>query len=72
MIGRLLTKLFKREDFDRVGKIYLVRWTLIKHKSWSLYLHQFLGDDWALDLHDHPKRFVSVGLKGKYIEETPA
>ena len=22
-------------------------------------------------MHDHPKRFVSIGLKGRYVEETP-
>jgi hypothetical protein len=50
---------------------YLYRWTLVKRQNWSVYLHHFVGDDWSLDLHDHPKRFISIGLWGKYLESTP-
>jgi hypothetical protein len=38
----------------------------------NLYIHKFVGDDWTRDLHDHPKRFISIGLWGAYLEETPA
>lgn len=70
-----IDRLFKREEMDGDGRCptYLVRWTLLK--LWggrSIYLHHFVGDDWSLDLHDHPKRFVSIGLWGRYVEETPA
>lgn len=51
---------------------YLYRWTLFQWaKHFSIYLHHFVGDDWSRDLHDHPKRFISIGLRGWYIEETP-
>ncbi len=51
---------------------YLYRWTLLSRKGlFGVYLHHFVGDDWSLDLHDHPKRFISIGLKGWYVEETP-
>lgn len=50
---------------------YLYRWTLLKIGKRGVYLHHFVGDDWTLDLHDHPKRFISIGLWGSYIEETP-
>jgi hypothetical protein len=50
---------------------YLFRWTLLKRQNWGVYLHHFVGDDWSLDLHDHPKRFVSIGLRGRYVELTP-
>lgn len=68
-----LNRFFQREEMDGDGRCatYLVRWTLLKW--WGgrgLYLHHFVGDDWSLDLHDHPKRFVSIGLWGGYIEET--
>lgn len=50
---------------------YLYRWTLAQVRGWfGLYLHHFTADDWSRDLHDHPKRFISVGLWGWYIEET--
>ncbi len=51
---------------------YLYRWTLFRCGSlFSIYLHKFVGDDWSLDYHDHPKRFWSIGLKGWYTEWTP-
>lgn len=51
---------------------YLYRWTILKAKNWGVYLHHFVGDDWSLDLHDHPKRFISIGLWGRYGETIPA
>lgn len=48
---------------------YLYRWTLLSTAALKVYLHRFVGDDWAIDLHDHPKRFWSIGLRGAYIEE---
>jgi hypothetical protein len=51
---------------------YLYRWTLFSWRGHcSLYLHHFVGDDWSRDLHDHPKRFISIGLWGWYLEEIP-
>lgn len=50
---------------------YLYRWTILKRKDWSVYIHHFVGDDWSNDLHDHPKRFISIGLWGWYLEHTP-
>lgn len=49
---------------------YLYRWTTLRTRWFKVYLHKFVGDDWSLDLHDHPKRFVSVGLWGSYLETT--
>ena len=37
-------------------------------RSWRIYLHQFIGPDPDRKLHDHPKRFVSIGLRGGYTE----
>lgn len=69
-------RVFEREEMDGDGRcpVYLRRWTLAKARwpfEFSIYLHHFVGDDWSLDLHDHPKRFVSIGLKGAYREGTP-
>jgi len=49
---------------------YLYRWTLWKWRGRGVYVHHFVGDDWSRDLHDHPKRFISIGLKGWYSEQT--
>jgi hypothetical protein len=74
MFERLLNRFFDREEMDGNGRCatYLVRWTLLKLPGQrGIYLHHFVGDDWCLDLHDHPKRFISIGLWGRYVEETP-
>jgi hypothetical protein len=70
---KFLNRLFKLEEINGAERCptYLYRWTLARIGPYAVYLHHFVGDDWSLDLHDHPKRFVSVGLKGRYLEETP-
>lgn len=69
----VLDSIFRREEMDGCGRCptYLVRWTLLKWGDRGIYLHHFVGDDWSRDLHDHPKRFISIGLWGAYVEETP-
>lgn len=47
---------------------YMFRWTVARIGGSKAYLHKFVGDDWSLDLHDHPKRFVSIGIWGSYLE----
>lgn len=64
---------FKLEEINGKNRCptYLYRWTLLRVPWFSVYLHHFVGDDWSRDMHDHPKRFISIGLCGKYCEETP-
>ena len=64
----------KHEEINggEVCPTYLHRWTLLKIRGWVLYLHKFVGDDWSRDFHDHPSRFWSIGLWGRYVEETPS
>jgi hypothetical protein len=72
---KLLDRLFgKPEEINGRERCptYLYRWTVLKFKNWGVYLHHFVGDDWSRDLHDHPKRFISIGLRGGYVEETPS
>ena len=47
----------------RISKKYL--------RGAANYLHCMVGDDWSRDMHDHPKPFLSIGLWGSYVEETP-
>lgn len=56
---------------DGAGRcpVYLERWTFFNLFGVAVYLHHFLGDDWAIDPHDHPRRFTSIGLKGWYYED---
>lgn len=73
MLRQWIDRVFKLEEINGgdMCPTYLRRWTLFGWKHWKVYLHHFIGDDWSRDLHDHPKRFVSIGLWGGYIEETP-
>jgi len=67
-----LDKLLSKEEINgnEICPTYMYRWTLLKIPFIGrIYLHHFIGDDWAADPHDHPKRFISIGLLGKYYEE---
>ena len=67
---RLIDKLFRHESIsgDGLCPTYLHRWTLLKLPGARVYLHKFVGDDWSKDPHDHPKDFISIGLRGRYWE----
>jgi len=75
MISNVLTRMFGVAEEINGGSrcpTYLYRWTLAQRRGhFGIYLHHFVNDDWSRDLHDHPKRFISIGLWGWYIEETP-
>lgn len=70
---RLRDRIFNLEEINGDGlcPTYLYRWTLLVTRWFKVYLHHFVGEDWTKDMHDHPKRFVTIGLRGSYIEETP-
>lgn len=52
---------------------YMLRWYLIPRNRWfNVYLHKIVRDDDDRALHDHPWWSVSLLLRGKYIEVTPA
>ena len=73
MVQEWLNRFFKIERITSGEHCppYLFRWWLLSFFGWKVYLHHFVGDDGARDLHDHPKKFISIGLWGSYIEETP-
>lgn len=68
-----MRKLFPREEINGGGRCptYLYRYILFSCRWFKVYLHHFVADGWSLDFHDHPKRFLSIGLWGRYIEEMP-
>lgn len=74
--ARVLSRIFGAPEEINGGErcpTYLFRWILARSAKLdaALYLHRFVADDWSLDLHDHPRRFVSIGLRGSYVEELP-
>lgn len=70
-----LSRLISGEPHFRIGREgdwYMLRWFLIPRNRWlNVYLHKFLRDDDDRALHDHPWWFVSIVLRGSYIEYTP-
>jgi hypothetical protein len=74
-VNRFLDRLFgKAEEINGANRCptYMWRWTVLSTRWGKAYLHKFTGSDWSRDLHDHPKRFISIGLWGSYLEETPS
>jgi hypothetical protein len=68
---KLLNRIFGvAEEINGANRCptYLYRWSILSWQGRKVYLHKFVGDDWTLDLHDHPKRFISIGLQGAYVE----
>jgi hypothetical protein len=50
---------------------YLLRWYVIpRNRRLNIYVHKFLRDDDDRALHDHPWWFLSVVLRGGYVEHT--
>ena len=67
-----LNATYPREDLSPAGdENYILRWVINKCAltGEAVYVHKIIGSDWAREPHDHPKPFVSIGLKGSYVEE---
>ena len=65
---RLLDRLFDYEPIPRTGPTVLHRWIIWRWKSGAaVYIHNFIGSE-SRDPHNHPKRFLTIGLKGSYRE----
>ena len=50
---------------------YLTRWKLVSTPWFAIYVHKIWLDDKDRHLHDHPWSFVSLILRGGYVEELP-
>lgn len=59
---------FEVPDYDHPERNYLTRWRLIQTPWLGVYLHRFDGPDPRDTLHDHPWPFLSIVLRGGYIE----
>ncbi len=74
VIPALLTRLLGApEEINGADRCptYMYRWVVLSTRWFKVYVHRFVADDWSRDLHDHPKRFVSIGLWGRYTEHGP-
>jgi len=57
----------KRIIYRDNGQEYMIRWYIIKNKHFNLMLHKILLSDHNC-CHDHPWGFISLILKGGYVE----
>lgn len=48
---------------------YLLRWDVLRLFGFVVKFHVFMRSDNDV-LHDHPARFISIGLAGRYVEVT--
>lgn len=53
------------------GELYLRRLHLIQTPWFAIMLHWIVKPDLQPDMHDHPVSFLSIPLRGGYIEEIP-
>lgn len=62
--------LFHRFDIrDADGTVYLRRWRIFECPWFGILLHQINGPDKDSDRHDHPWDFISIVLRGGYVEQ---
>ncbi len=57
----------KRIIYRYSGQKYMIRWYIIKNKYFNIMLHKILLSDHNC-CHDHPWDFISLILKGGYVE----
>lgn len=51
------------------GQCYMKRYHLINNRKFGIRLHHIRLPDYGKELHDHPFDFVSIVVKGWYIEK---
>lgn len=65
---------FKKESIDGselFPEPHFYRWTIFRGpRGTAVYIHHFVSSDHWPNPHDHPKTFISIGLKGQYREFT--
>lgn len=59
---------FEIPDLDHPDHTYLTRLRIVQTPWCALYLHRMDTPDSRPTLHDHPWNFVSIILRGGYIE----
>jgi hypothetical protein len=68
---RCLRRVFSHKElgWTEIGERF-TRFTLLKTRWFTIYLHKLYSPNPHPDCHDHPWSFVTFILKGGYYEET--
>lgn len=59
-----------REELGLPGCPYVIRWRF-ETPWWSIRLHHWIAPDDDRAFHDHPWSFVTIVLKGGYLDVSP-
>lgn len=65
---RWLNRLLGRSDVYFGAALYMRRWRIGPRRWFGLRLHHIVRSDRDSELHDHPFSFVSIILRGGYLE----
>lgn len=72
LIERRRMKLFYKDYLESPDGIYMKRYHLLASKYLSIRIHHIVQSDYEkFAYHDHPWGFISILLKGWYIERMP-
>ncbi len=66
----ILNRALGRSDIVMNNDLYMRRWRLIHNRFFGVRVHCIHRSDIDRDLHDHPFSFMSILLRGSYVEET--
>lgn len=55
-------------NLDNPEQLYMTRWRILETPWFGLFVHRFDGPDSRPVLHDHPWSFVSLLVRGGYVE----
>lgn len=71
LFEKLLRRLpYKEIGWQDIGEVFY-RYQIVKTRWFNVYLHQLDAPQWhPVGCHDHPWSFVTVLLKGGYLERT--
>ena len=68
MLRWILNKFLVKEIKETDGTLHFRRWCLFLLPWFRIYIHQICLPDYDKHLHDHPWNFLSIILKGSYLE----
>lgn len=66
---RRVNRLRRRLTLSHDGRPFLDRWGVVHERVGGVYLHHIADRDPGMDLHDHPFAFITIILRGGYVEE---
>lgn len=67
---RFLERRFVVSALDKPGENRFIRYRIFQTPWFGLYVHRFDNADYRT-FHDHPWSFVSIIVRGGYVEATP-